>query len=76
MRGIGQVINACFSILSIIYTNFLDIYIYRLVEKNTDAILDSTDKNKKKQEEVDETVNNCKYNAYLYYKNIILNGCV
>ncbi|XP_037937481.1 protein wings apart-like [Teleopsis dalmanni] len=30
----------------------------RLVEKNTDAILDNTEKNKKKQEEVDETVNN------------------
>lgn len=32
----------------------------RLVEKNTDAFLDNQDKtNKKKQEEVDETVNNC-----------------
>ncbi|XP_005183188.2 protein wings apart-like isoform X1 [Musca domestica] len=30
----------------------------RLVEKNTDAFLDKQDKNKKKQEEVDETVNN------------------
>ncbi|KAI9582297.1 protein wings apart-like [Glossina fuscipes] len=30
----------------------------RLVEKNTDALLDNQDKNKKKQEEVDETVNN------------------
>ncbi|XP_017475552.1 PREDICTED: protein wings apart-like [Rhagoletis zephyria] len=35
----------------------------RLVEKNTDAILDSTDKNKKKQEEVDETVNNLLKNS-------------
>lgn len=31
----------------------------RLVEKNTDAFLDNQEKNKKKQEEVDETVNNC-----------------
>ncbi|XP_065366491.1 protein wings apart-like [Calliphora vicina] len=30
----------------------------RLVEKNTDAFLDNQEKNKKKQEEVDETVNN------------------
>lgn len=37
------------------------IYFFRLVEKNTDAFLDNQDKsNKKKQEEVDETVNNCK----------------
>ncbi|KAH8332068.1 hypothetical protein KR067_011710 [Drosophila pandora] len=31
---------------------------FRLVEKNTDAFLESNDKGKKKQEEVEETVNN------------------
>lgn len=33
---------------------------YRLVEKNTDAFLESNEKSKKKQEEVEETVNNRK----------------
>lgn len=36
---------------------------YRLVEKNTDAFLESNEKSKKKQEEVEETVNNRKLNG-------------
>lgn len=35
----------------------------RLVEKNTDAFLESNEKGKKKQEEVEETVNNREYSA-------------
>lgn len=39
--------------------------ISRLVEKNTDAFLESNDKGKKKQEEVEETVNNREYSQSL-----------
>jgi len=38
----------------------------RLVEKNTDAFLESNEKGKKKQEEVEETVNNRKFNFILF----------
>lgn len=38
-------------------------FAYRLVEKNTDAFLESNEKSKKKQEEVEETVNNRKLNG-------------